>query len=80
MLSVLVAYHLVELPKSFVIGITGVTSGCLMYILKSFYKEPRPYYVADIKPFSCRLEHGNPSGHALLAAALYNVLGEMFIR
>lgn len=49
-------------------------------MLKSINNEARPFFVADLKPYKCRLEHGNPSGHALIVVALYATFLDLFIR
>lgn len=49
-------------------------------MLKSINNEPRPFFVSDLKPYKCRLEHGNPSGHALIVISLYASIVEAFIR
>jgi membrane-associated phospholipid phosphatase len=49
-------------------------------MLKSLNNEPRPFFVSDLKPYKCRLEHGNPSGHTLIVVALYATLVEALIR
>ena len=34
----------------------------------------------DIKPFLCRLEHGDPSGHSVMVVAIYATLSQIYIR
>ncbi len=65
---------------SFIVGIAGVAAGSILCILKSAYDHPRPFYVTDLKPFKCRFEHGNPSGHAMMAIGFYFTLASMIIR
>jgi len=48
--------------------------------LKSFNNEPRPFFVYDLQPYKCRLEHGDPSGHTFIVTSLYGSLIEMLIR
>jgi len=63
----------------------------MVSILKSIYKNPRPYwiwptdpafsnYVAPgIIPFESYAEYGNPSGHAFLVTAFYGYLYYVFL-
>eukprot|EP00347_Sterkiella_histriomuscorum_P018248 403346231 len=76
----ILSYHLLDLPKSFTISLCTAFGQGLICMLKSLNNEPRPFFVADLKPYKCRLEHGNPSGHALIMVALYATAVEQFIR
>ena len=63
-----IAYNIMDLPKSFTIAITTAVGQGLICMLKSVNNEARPFFVADLRPYKCRLEHGNPSGHAIIVA------------
>lgn len=39
---------------------------------KMYWREPRPYFIQKMSPLNCKdLEHGNPSGHAMVTTAIY---------
>ena len=73
-------YQLVDLPKAFTFSIALATSHGIVCILKSTYHEARPFFVADITPTLCRFEHGNPSGHSLVAVACYVSIWDVLCR
>ncbi|CDW77936.1 pap2 superfamily phosphatase [Stylonychia lemnae] len=44
-------------------------------VMKSFYQEPRPYWVSEeIKPQKCRTDFGNPSGHSMTTSFFWVTL------
>lgn len=73
-------FNVLDLPKSFIMTLATATSQSIVCLLKSINNEARPFFVADIKPYKCRLEHGNPSGHAMTIIALYATTLELVIR
>eukprot|EP00347_Sterkiella_histriomuscorum_P011520 403372139 len=75
-----ICYQLLDHPKSFTISVCTAFGQGLICMLKSLNNEPRPFFVADLKPYKCRLEHGNPSGHTLIVVALYACAVQQFIR
>ena len=60
--------------KTFILVLVASTSTGLVNLLKSVFQEPRPFFLEDIKPFLCRLEHGDPSGHSVMVVAVYATL------
>lgn len=64
-------YQLVDLKNSFTFSLALCYSHGIACILKATFHEARPFFVADIVPTVCRFEHGNPSGHSLIAIGLY---------
>jgi len=51
-----------------------------MMILKSIFKDPRPYFVnTDIEPLQKYAEYGNPSGHVLLGYVVVSFIFDEFI-
>ena len=67
-----IAYHLMDLPKSFTLALCTYSGIALLCLLKSVNHEARPFHVtSDLHPEHCRLEFGNPSGHALLTTSMY---------
>ena len=74
----LVAYNFMDLPKSFTLAICTYSGVALLCFLKSVNNEPRPFHVSsDLIPSYCRLEYGNPSGHALLTTSMYLTFWKM---
>jgi membrane-associated phospholipid phosphatase len=47
-----------------------------MYVLKSLYRNPRPYWVSkNVEAWSCNTDFGNPSGHSMLSMGQAVTLG-----
>ena len=57
--------------KAFIMTIVMVIAHCFSCLVKSIYQEPRPFFVTDFVPSSCRFEYGNPSGHSFVAVTIY---------
>ena len=75
-----VSYNTLELPKSFIVNLSSLSSVALVCLLKSIYHEARPFFIADIKPYKCALEHGDPSGHSIIVAAVNYTFLKLAIR
>jgi len=61
------------------IALILATSDYLNAIVKSFFDDPRPYWVsAQVKPLSVEHSFGIPSGHAQNAAAVWGVMAAGF--
>lgn len=75
-----IGYNTLSLTKAYIVLTLAAGSIGLTSILKSIYDEPRPFFVSDIRPSSCRFEHGNPSGHAIIFISVVGILIKMIIR
>ena len=76
----LLAANSFNIGKTFVLGVA--TGLCLIAVqtLKPIYSEPRPFYVSDLVPYLCRFEHGNPSGHTIIAIGFFGTLTSLYLK
>ena len=47
---ILCSYHVLDTSKAFVVSVTIYSALGVLSILKSFYHEPRPFFVTDLTP------------------------------
>ena len=62
--AIYVSYHLLDNSRAFITVLSAIISHSSAAILKSYYHEARPFYVADFQPNGCLFQYGNPSGHS----------------
>jgi len=59
-----VVFNVVSKPAALYIWSAYSVQGLCKHTLKSWYEQPRPFYVVDnISPEHCMTDFGNPSGH-----------------
>jgi hypothetical protein len=66
--------------KTLILIMVSASNSAISNTLKSILREPRPFFVTDISPFLCTIEHGDPSGHSVNAAAIYATVITLLIR
>ncbi len=64
-IAVSVACNTLSTHKLFIFVLVSSLSIAITNLMKGVFQEPRPFFLEDLKPYICRLEHGDPSGHSL---------------